>query len=199
MKKRVFVENNEFKEVIIQLLNEAIKMLYHYDYHIIYSRVSERCVCARLAFHLESLMRQKYRTLFEGYYVDVEYDRMGKPKKQNGCSNRYADPKRIGTLEKRHVCDLLIHRRGFYNGSRDNLLALEMKVHQNYSNVESDYQRLHNLVQHTSENNNGLVCETMLGVFLRIQEKQYSLTLFDIDKNNGAPNKGIPVIVCPFD
>lgn len=176
--------DNELKEVIIQILKKAIERLYLCDRHIIRSKVSERCVCARLAYHLECLLKKRdYCKFFCGYYVDVEYDRMG------------SDPKLIGDSTKRHVCDLLIHSRGCKE--RDNLLALEMKVHNNYSNIKSDYLRLSNIVQHRNEGNKDFVCETLLGVFLRIQEKQYSITTFDVDVcNRLRRNKEVCMINC---
>lgn len=123
-----------------------------------------------------SFLFQKYRKIFDGYNGDVEYDR------KNG------DPKHIDNSDKRHVCDLLIHRRGF-NELGDNLLALEMKVHNNYSKIQNDYKRLHDIVQHRGNNNRKLACETLLGIFLRVQPKQYKMKIFDVDVNNGNPSK----------
>ena len=168
--------DKELKRLIIQLLKNAIVRLYQVDMHIIRNKVSERCVCARLAYHLECLLKRKdYCKFFQGYYVDVEYDRMG------------SDPKLIGNSIKRHVCDLLIHSRGCKE--RDNLLALEMKVHNNYSKLKFDYLRLSNIVQHRNERNKDFVCETLLGVFLRIQKNQYSIRIFDVDVCNGKPSE----------
>lgn len=166
----------DYKTLLLKILHEAIAELYSCDYYIIKQRISERCLCARLAFHIECIMRQKYRNIFDEYYVDVEYDRKG------------GDPKHIGNSDKRHVCDLLIHRRGF-NEQGDNLLALEMKVHDNYSKVQNDYKRLHDIVQHRDDNNRKLACETLLGIFLRIQFHQYKITIFDVDVNSGNPSK----------
>ena len=54
------------------------------DKDILDNKVSERCVCARLAFYLEKLIRQNgYQHMFEGYFVDVEYDRMEDGYKKN--------------------------------------------------------------------------------------------------------------------
>lgn len=176
--------SQKIKELLLGLLDEAIEKLYEKDYYVIEKRVSERCVCARLAYHLENLMREKYYTLFHGYNVDVEYDRKG------------GDPKHIGSMEKRHICDLLIHNRGF-NGPLDNLLALEMKVHNNNSHIQSDYKRLHDIVQHRNNLNKNLACETMLGVFLRIQTHQYRITVFDVDVDNGNAGKEKVVKIWP--
>ena len=123
-------------------------------------------------------MRQKYDSDFQGYNADVEYDR------------KKGDPKRIDSSEKRHVCDLLIHRRGF-NCPTDNLLALEMKVHNNFSKVQSDFKRLHDIVQYGNEHYQDYAHGTLLGVFLRLQEFKYKMKIFDVEHNNGEPGKEI--------
>ncbi len=99
-----------------------------------------------------------------------------------------ASPKQIYG-DKRHICDLLIHSRG--NKKPDNLLALEMKVHNNYSKVADDFQRLTNIVQHSEGGESGFVRDTIVGVFLRMQIKQYKLRIFDVDINEGQPSKEI--------
>ncbi len=65
---------------------------------------------------------------------------------------------------------------------------LEMKVHNNYSKLKFDFLRLSNIVQHRNKRNKDFVCETLLGVFLRIQEKHYCITTFDVDVCNGKPS-----------
>ena len=173
------MSKNELKTLVLKLLDEAIRKVYDTDIDVITNKVSERCICARLAFHLETILRHPdYLDVFMGYYVDVEYDRMGD-----------ANPKHI-VGEKKHVCDLLIHSRG-HKPEQDNLLALEMKVHNNNTNVECDKCRLKHLVQHSNETNKGYVRDTLIGVLLRIQEKQYKLLIFDGDNNNGEPSDEI--------
>ena len=74
----------ELKKVIINaILIPALQELYTQDFDNILFGVSERNICARLAHHMENLMRRydeynKAGELFEDYYVDVEYNRMGK-------------------------------------------------------------------------------------------------------------------------
>lgn len=177
------MDKNELKNLVLNLLDKAIRQVYATDKDVITNKVSERCVCARLAFHLENIIRVcDNQDLFKAYYVDVEYDRMVD-----------ANPKHI-VGGKKHVCDLLIHSRGHIT-EQDNLLALEMKVHDNYSNVDCDKCRLKHIVQHSNETNMGYVRDTLIGVFLRLQEKQYKFMVFDGDINNGEPleEKVIPV------
>lgn len=76
---------------------------------------SERNLCARLAPTLET---SAHGAGFNGYYADVEYNRM-----QEG---------RVKTLLDDHLrivritCDLILHSRGQIV-ERDNLIAIEMK------------------------------------------------------------------------
>ena len=174
------MDKKELKKLVLDLLEKAIKKVYATDRDVITNKVSERCVCARLAFHLENIMRaSEYRESFLGYFVDVEYDRMAD-----------ANPKHI-VGEKRHVCDLLIHSRGHKNP--DNLLALEMKVHDNNTNVTCDLCRLTHIVQSSDENSQGFVRDTIVGVFLRIQDKKYKIRTFDGDINNGKPSDEVEI------
>ena len=166
----------ELKKQIKDSLIIAIKQVYSNDKDLLINKVSERCVCARLAYYLELQIRQM--NIFEGYYVDVEYDRM---------EDGYA--KRIGLGKKKHICDLLIHSRG--KRKPDNLLALEMKVHDNYTNAPEDRKRLFDLVQHRNETNIGTVCDTIYGVFLRLRCDKYIYQTFDVDINEGNASAAI--------
>lgn len=165
---------NELKELLMKSLIKSIQEVYLNDRELLYNKVSERCVCARLALYLEQLTRQNNK--LDGYYVDVEYDRM-----QDGLA------KRIGLGKKKHICDLLIHSRG--KQKPDNLLAVEMKVHNNYTNAPDDRGRLYNLVQHRNKKNKDSVCETIYGVFLRLRCDKYCYQTFDIEQNGGNPSR----------
>ena len=102
-----------------KILLPSLKVLYSVDYDNIRFGVSERNICARLAHHMENLMR-KYDQLngvecFKGYFADVEYNRMG-----NGDLKHYENS---AHLPVSMVSDLLIQKRGYGR----NLLAVEMK------------------------------------------------------------------------
>lgn len=58
---------------------------------------------------------------------------------------------------------------------KDNAATLYSR--KNYSNVKSDKKRLYNLVQHRNADNCNTVCETLLGVFLRMQIDRYKITM----------------------
>ena len=65
------------RNILLNMLKRAIKILYETDYENIKLDVTEQNVCARLAHHLENLMREydnsHIRKMFKNYYVDVEY------------------------------------------------------------------------------------------------------------------------------
>lgn len=68
------------KKVIIinEVLIPALHILYMEDYANILWEVSERNICARLAHHMENIMRScKDKDLFQEYFADVEYNRVG--------------------------------------------------------------------------------------------------------------------------
>ena len=147
------------RELIKNVLMQSIMKLYHEDYDNIKFGVSERNICARLAHHMENIMRKydkiKKSDIFNNYYVDVEYNRMG-----NGDFKFYENSEH---RPQYMVSDLLVQSRG----EKNNLLALEMKRKGNYNNVAKDKERLASLVQPYSE---GLqfecVRDTMLGAFV---------------------------------
>lgn len=79
MSQMVLMTDKQKMDVVIyDILVSSIRRLYEEDYFNISAGVSERNICARLALHIEKQMREcSQANLFEGYYVDVEYNRMG--------------------------------------------------------------------------------------------------------------------------
>ena len=144
------------KVVIYDVLVSSIRHLYEEYYFNICAGVSERNICARLALHIERLMREcSYSSMFVGYCVDVEYNRMG-----YGNLKYYENHKQ----ELRYmVSDLLIHSRG---RSR-NYLAVEMKRKGNNKNVKEDIERLESLVKSMPDNpESNCVYGTLVGAFI---------------------------------
>lgn len=181
---------NKMKQLIKELLRLSIQELYRNDYLLIKSHQSERSVCARLAFYLQEALSANS---IEDYFVDVEYVRL----KEDKEIAKHRNPKgRIGKI----YCDLLIHRR-CPTSLADNLLEVEMKVGKNTSNKKADIDRLKELVQpRTNETHRNMVCDTLLGVFLQIQEKAYKYSYIErngnvvqvssIEKINVLPTSG---------
>lgn len=150
----------DVKHIIIEeILLPAIKRLYKIDYDNIRLQVSERNICARLALHIENIMYEydqlHENKVFEGYYADIEYNRMG-----DGDLKQYENSDH---RPKYMVSDLLIHSRGYER----NLLAVEMKKKGNYRNNREDRERLMSLVSSAkTEVGNQCVHDTLLGTFM---------------------------------
>lgn len=163
----------EIKQILINdILIAAINRLYQVDYDNIRFGVSERNICARLAHHIENIMReydmQHDDSPFIGYFADVEYNRMG-----NGDLKQYENSMH---RPQYMVSDLLIQSRGYER----NLLAVEMKRKGNYNKVNEDKERLKSLVSSAS-NDIGTRCvhDTLLGAFIVYSPEEMSVEFFE--------------------
>lgn len=160
------------KDIILnQILIPSLQRLYQVDYDNIRFDVTERNICARLAHHMENIMReydQDHKSdLFSGYFADVEYNRMG-----NGDMKHYANSQ---SLPKRMVSDLLIQSRGF----EPNYLAVEMKKKGKMKNAKTDRERLKSLVRPSSRSNRpDCVHDTLLGAFIVFGEEGVEMELY---------------------
>lgn len=160
------------KDIILHdILIPSLKRLYQEDYNNIKFGVSERNVCARLAHHMENIMReyddQHYPSQFQDYYADVEYNRMS-----NGDYKFYEDSLK---RPRYMVSDLLIHCRGH----KRNLLAVEMKRKGNKVGVDKDKERLSSLVTpYTHDQLPDCVHDTLLGAFIEYSTKGVYMDLF---------------------
>lgn len=124
------------------LIMSTINTFNHLDHHLLKNDVSERCICARFAFHLQNEIS---RTIdYSNYFVDVEYNR--------GANGNDYEPKRLDDNKKSITVDLIVHRRVYnekphYIGDRmvigySNLICIEMKKIYNLRNIKSDRDRL---------------------------------------------------------
>lgn len=165
--------SQETKNVIVWgILIPSLQRLYQEDYSNILYGVSERNVCARLAHHMENIMRQydnsHHYTLFAGYYADVEYDKMadGKTKQYENTLHR---PKRM-------ISDLLIQSRGY----PQNFLAVELKRESNYNKRREDRERLKSMVSSKPEKSNlRCVYDTLVGAFIIYSADKVKIELFE--------------------
>ncbi|MDE7456698.1 MAG: hypothetical protein K2M96_08330, partial [Prevotella sp.] len=173
------------KELILKcILIPALKKLYQVDFDNIKNGVSERNICARLSLHLENQMRKYDNShkcnLFQGYYADVEYNRMG-----NG------NPKKYENSEHRPqymVSDLLIQSRGPQN----NLLAVETKRKSNYKHIKEDKERLESLVSSpTQDSPANCVHDTVVGAFIRYSPNGIEMDIFENIDGKGKKTKCI--------
>ena len=164
--------------IINDILIPALKRLYQVDYDNIRFGVSERNICARLAHHMENIMRDydsshstKY---FRNYYADVEYNRMG-----NGELKMYENTEK---LPQYMVSDLLIQSRGYER----NYLAVETKRKGNSRNAKEDRERLSSMVASRPKNEEQrCVHDTLVGAFI-----VYGINNIKIDIYENRSKKG---------
>ena len=161
------------KDIIIdEVLIPSLCKLYEIDYGNILWGVSERNICARLAHHMENIMREYDRVngvgLFNNYYADVEYNRMG-----NGVQKYYENREH---RPQYMVSDLLIQSRG----EERNYLAIEMKRRGNHRHIDEDRERLRSLVS-SQPNGSELRCvyDTMVGAFITYSPKDVTIEFFE--------------------
>lgn len=165
--------------VLHDILIPSICKLYKEDFSNIRFDVSERNICARLAHHMENIMREydaKNRTsFFTSYYADVEYNRMG-----NGDMKYYEDSLK---RPKYMVSDLLIQSRG-YEG---NLLAVELKKKgATKEAIDNDIKRLKSLVTPGSLSQlTGCVHDTLLGAFIIYSKDGVDMDIFEFLSEEG--------------
>lgn len=166
--------------IINEILIPSLETLYKIDYKNIKFEASERNICARLAHHLENIMReydkQNSKALFDGYFADVEYNRMADGS-QKQYENRLHRPQRM-------ISDLLIQSRGV----RRNLLAIEMKRNQNYDKRREDRERLMAIVSpQPADSELHCVYNTLVGAFIIYSEKNVTIEIYE--NNNGEGEK----------
>jgi hypothetical protein len=120
--------NSKFLDGIVE---PALADFFSKELSLLLDDVSERCLCTRLAMHLETHMKNSDLI---GYYADTEYNR-----KQDGQVKTIlnGDMKIISI-----TCDLIVHSRGEIPG-RDNLIAFEMaKPNKSADEMQNDRDRL---------------------------------------------------------
>ena len=165
--------------VLHNILIPSICILYKEDFNNIRFDVSERNICARLAHHMENIMREydakNGTSFFASYYADVEYNRMG-----NGDMKYYEDSLK---RPKYMVSDLLIQSRG-YEG---NLLAVELKKKGSTKKaITKDRERLKSLVTPGSLSQlTGCVHDTLLGAFIIYSKDGVDMDIFEFSSKEG--------------
>lgn len=157
--------NNQERRISDVILVPSLKKLYEKDYFNIRNGVSERNICARLAFQMENIMREKQE--FIGYYADVEYNRRNDGGEK--CSEGDTKPIRM-------VSDLIIHRRD----ENRNLLAVEMKRWKNYDKRKDDIKRLKAVVSSPKPEfrKDNCVYDTKLGAFIKYSPQKVEMEFY---------------------
>lgn len=105
-------QNLELKQVI----DNAILKFNNKEKYLLENDLSERCICSRFAYYIQSELCSKEK--YEDYVVDVEYNR--------GNVGNERSVKRLN--DKNIIVDLIVHKRGYNNDfGFDNLICIEMK------------------------------------------------------------------------
>lgn len=171
--------------IIHEILIPSLERLYAVDYDNIRFGVSERNICARLAHHMENLMRRydevNGEEIFREYFADVEYNRMG-----NGDLKHYENSAHRPVYM---VSDLLIQTRGYGR----NYLAVEMKRKGNRKNVDEDKERLMSLVSSPSNYEQAQKCvyDTLVGAFIEYSKTGVCVELFENVDGRGVKTENI--------
>lgn len=111
-------------------LNRALRRLAEEDRYLLENNLSERCIAARLAMHLQPE--------FPEHKTDAEYNRKGRAPKRLGlpeeCAN-YIDENGDALA----VPDVIVHQRG---EDGPNVLVLELKKTTNPDGLDCDRTRV---------------------------------------------------------
>lgn len=113
------------------IVDRAINQFNFSEHYLLDKDLSERCICAKFATHLEKVLSI---TKYSDYIVDVEYNR-------GMDGNEYAKKRLYG---RDAIVDLIVHKRGYdsENGGFDNLICIEMKKRGGVRNLADDKNRL---------------------------------------------------------
>jgi hypothetical protein len=98
-----------------RILEAALRQLEVDDHHLLENDLSERCIAARLAMYMQPA--------FNGWSVDVEYNRKGDIPKRLGVPEECANAVNKDG-EALVIPDLIVHERGRRGR---NLLVIELK------------------------------------------------------------------------
>lgn len=137
---------------VARRVDEALQAFRQNDGYLLEHNLSERCIAARVALHLQRC--------FPDYSVDVEYNRAGDMPKRldlpEDCANSFDDDGRALV-----VPDIIVHRRG---PAGPNLLGIEIKKAGDPRGFDCDRNRIVALKKRLGYEHGALVeCETRTG------------------------------------
>lgn len=163
---------------LIKIFEHANEKLLNKDIDLFKTKVSERTLCGALMLHLHDVIKT---TLYNEYFVDVEYNR-NKGGKLKTISKTIKGPNE--NIIKIN-CDLIVHSRG-RNIHQDNLIAIEMKKSSRpQSDKDKDRERIIALTKESfgdiwSFDGKTLpehVCRYKLGVYYEINFRMKNILL----------------------
>ncbi len=175
----------DYKHLIINdILIPSVQKLFEVDYMNIKFGVSERNICARLALHMENIMREydvvHDTCIFADYFADVEYNRMN-----NGDLKTFENNER---KPQYMVSDLIVHNRT----PSPNYLAVEMKRVGNRKNVHTDKERLMSIVSSDLYNASNIsVYNTLVGAYIEYSPKGVNVIIYEDCGGRGVETAAI--------
>lgn len=128
------------QDLLIEVLNKALRSLYANDPFLIEHDVNERSISHRLAMYIQEEMNNQV----SGWHVDCEYNRLGSKLVNNHWRSKTLSLPVAGvttddTKAKTVYPDINIHHRG-KEGGEHNLLVVEIK--KNKEEDEFDFRKL---------------------------------------------------------
>lgn len=157
---------------LIRIFEEANQNFLEKNQLLFEAEVSERTLCGALMIEIHDIIRS--REEYQGYFVDVEYNR----NRGNQVESHKKMCKKLNGENAVISCDLILHSRG-QNIEEDNLIELEMKkADRRESEKKSDRERLEKITQPVNETciKKGklptYVCGYKLGIYYEIDFKK---------------------------
>lgn len=157
---------------LMRIFEEANQNFLEKNQLLFEAEVSERTLCGALMIEIHDIIRS--REEYQGYFVDVEYNR----NRGNQVESHKKMCKKLNGENAVISCDLILHSRG-QNIEEDNLIELEMKkADRRESEKKSDRERLEKITQPVNETciKKGklptYVCGYKLGIYYEIDFKK---------------------------
>ena len=157
---------------LMRIFEEANQNFLEKNQLLFEAEVSERTLCGALMIEIHDIIRS--REEYQGYFVDVEYNR----NRGNHVESHKKMCKKLNGENAVISCDLILHSRG-QNIEEDNLIELEMKkADRRESEKKSDRERLEKITQPVNETciKKGklptYVCGYKLGIYYEIDLKK---------------------------
>ena len=130
---------------LMRIFEEANQNFLEKNQLLFEAEVSERTLCGALMIEIHDIIRS--REEYQGYFVDVEYNR----NRGNHVESHKKMCKKLNGENAVISCDLILHSRG-QNIEEDNLIELEMKkADRRESEKKSDRERLEKITQPVNE------------------------------------------------
>ncbi|MBI9071401.1 MAG: hypothetical protein JEY94_07365 [Melioribacteraceae bacterium] len=98
-------------QLLIELVQQAIQMVYERQYYLIENKVHERSIVFWFGIYFNEIIK---KSEFSEYNLDFEYNK------------NHSDPKRTDNFPQGTYPDIILHKRGT---NKDNLLIMEFKTY----------------------------------------------------------------------